>query len=411
MLHRDSSSQQTFRAKPHTDRRLNQETLRVPDFDLTEEQSAVQRLAHEFARKEIVPVAEHHDRTAEFPWQILKKAYEVGLMNPNIPTEYGGPGLTLLDEMVINEELAWGCAGISGSLTINNVASLPILIAGNEQQKKTYLGRLSRDQQLAAYAVTEPNAGTDVAGIQTKAERVGDEYILNGTKQFITNASVANFFVVFAVTDKSAKGKGISAFIVDRDWPGVIPGRKDDKMGQRASNTAQLMFEDVRVPKANLLGDEGDAFKIAMKVFDRSRPGTGVLAVGVARRALEEAVKYARERKTFGVPIGQHQAIGFKIADMATQVQAARWLCWHAAWLVDQRRKSSREASMAKCFAAETAVKVTSEAVQIFGGYGYVKDYVVEKLYRDAKVFPIYEGTSEVQRLIIGRSLLQDQAG
>jgi acyl-CoA dehydrogenase len=382
----------------------------VPDFNLTDEQSAVQRLAHEFARNEIVPVAEHYDRTAEFPWPVVKKAYEVGLMNPNIPTEYGGPGLTLFEEMLINEELAWGCAGISGSLTINNVASLPILIGGNEQQKKTYLGRLSRDHQLAAYAVTEPNAGTDVAAIQTKAELVFDEYILNGTKQFITNASVANFFIVFAVTDKTAKGKGISAFIVDRDWPGVIPGRKDDKMGQRASNTGQLIFEDVRVPKGNLLGQEGDAFKIAMKVFDRSRPGTGTLAVGVARRAFEEAVKYAGERKTFGVPIGQHQAIQFKIADMATQIQAARWLCWHAAWLFDQGHKSSREASMAKCFGAETAVNVTSEAVQIFGGYGYVKDYVVEKLYRDAKVFQIYEGTSEIQRLIIGRSFLRNQA-
>ncbi|HJP95699.1 MAG TPA: acyl-CoA dehydrogenase family protein [Pyrinomonadaceae bacterium] len=382
----------------------------MPDFNLTDEQSAVQRLAHEFARNEIMPVAEHHDRTAKFPWQVVKKAYEVGLMNPNIPTEYGGPGLTLFEEMLINEELAWGCAGISGSLTINNVASLPILIAGNEQQKRTYLGRLSHEQQLAAYAVSEPNAGTDVAAIQTKAERVGDEYILNGTKQFITNASVADFFVVFAVTDKSAKGKGISAFIVERDWAGVIPGRKDDKMGQRASNTAQLIFEDVRVPKENLLGQEGDAFKIAMKVFDRSRPGTGVLAVGVARRALEEAVKYAGERKTFGVPIGQHQAIQFKIADMATQIQAARWLCWHAAWLVDQGHRSSREASMAKCFGAQTAVNVTSEAVQIFGGYGYVKDYVVEKLYRDAKVYQIYEGTSEIQRLIIGRSFLQNHA-
>ncbi|MFN2533113.1 MAG: acyl-CoA dehydrogenase family protein [Pyrinomonadaceae bacterium] len=382
----------------------------MPDFNLTDEQSAVQRLAHEFARNEIVPVAEHHDRTAEFPWQVVKKAYEVGLMNPNIPAEYGGPGLTLFEEMLINEELAWGCAGISGSLTINNVASMPILIAGNEQQKQTYLTRLSHEQQLAAYAVSEPNAGTDVAAIQTKAERVGDEYILNGTKQFITNASVANFFVVLAVTDRSAKGKGISAFIVERDWPGVIPGRKDDKMGQRASNTAQLIFEDVRVPKENLLGQEGDAFKIAMKVFDRSRPGTGVLAVGVARRALEEAVKYAGERKTFGVPIGQHQAIQFKIADMATQIQAGRWLCWHAAWLVDQGQKSSREASMAKCFGAQTAVNATSEAVQIFGGYGYVKDYVVEKLYRDAKVFQIYEGTSEIQRLIIGRSFLKNNA-
>jgi acyl-CoA dehydrogenase len=379
----------------------------VPDFTLTDEQSAFQRLAHEFAQKEMAPVAEHYDRTAEFPWPIVEKAFDVGLMNPNIPVEYGGPGLSLFEEILINEELSWGCSGITGSLTLNNVAALPLLIAGTEEQKQKYLSRLTRDRQLMAYAVTEPNAGSDVAAIQTKAERVGDEYILSGTKQFITNGSVANFYVVFAVTERAAKGKGISAFIVERDWPGVAPGRKDDKMGQRASNTAQVMFEDVKVPKQNLLGSEGDAFKIAMKVFDRSRPGAGVMGVGVARRALEEAINYARDRKTFGVPIGQHQAIQFKLADMAMKIQAARWLCWHAAWLVDQGRPSSREASMAKCSGADAAVEVTSEAVQIFGGYGYVKDYVVEKLYRDAKVFQIYEGTCEIQRLIIARTLLQ----
>jgi acyl-CoA dehydrogenase len=382
----------------------------MPDFSLTDEQSAFQRLAHEFAQKEIVPVAAHYDRTAEFPWPIVEKAHEVGLMNPNVPAEYGGPGLSLFEEILINEELAWGCAGISASLTINNVAALPILIAGTEEQKKRYLGLLTRERQMTAYAVTEPNAGSDAAAIQTKAKRVGDEYILSGTKQFITNASVANFYIVFAVTDRAAEHKGISAFIVERDWPGVEPGRKDDKMGQRASNTAQLILEEVRVPKQNLLGREGDAFKIAMEAFDRSRPGTGIFAVGVARRAMEEAVKYAGERKTFGVPIGQHQAIQFKIADMAMQIQAARWLCWHAAWLADQGQRSSREASMAKCFGADVAVQVTSEAVQIFGGYGYVKDYVVEKLYRDAKVFQIYEGTSEIQRTIIARDVLQGRA-
>jgi acyl-CoA dehydrogenase len=377
------------------------------DFRLGDEQAAFQRVAHEFAQKEIAPLAAHYDQTSEFPWPIVEKAYEAGLMNPNVPTEYGGPGLKLFDEILINEELAWGCAGISASLTINNVAALPLIIAGSEEQKKKYLGRLTGDRQLMAYAVTEPNAGSDAAAIQTKAERVGDEYILSGTKQFITNASVANFYVVFAVTDRNAKHRGISAFIVERDWPGVMPGRKDDKMGQRASNTAQLIFEEVRVPRENLLGAEGDAFKIAMGTLDRSRPGSGILAVGVARRAFEEAVKYATERQTFGVPISHHQAIQFKIADMATHIQAARWLCWHAAWLVDQGRRSSREASMAKCFSADMAVEVTSEAVQIFGGYGYVKDYVVEKLYRDAKVFQIYEGTSEIQRTVIAREVFR----
>jgi acyl-CoA dehydrogenase len=328
-------------------------------------------------------------------------------MNPGIPAEYGGSGLKLFDELLIDEELSWGCAGIAASLTINNVAALPILIAGSEDQKREYLGRLSREQQLVAYAVTEPNAGSDAAAIQTKAERVGNDYVLNGTKQFITNASVANFYIVFAVTDRAAQRRGISAFIVERDCPGVTPGRKDDKMGQRASNTAQLILEDVRVSKQNLLGGEGDAFKIAMGTFDRSRPGAGILAVGLARRALEEAIKYAGERTTFGVPIGQHQAIQFKLADMATGIEASRLLCWNAAWLTDHGRRASREASMAKCFSADTAVRVTSEAVQIFGGYGYVKDYVVEKLYRDAKVFQIYEGTSEIQRTIIARELLR----
>lgn len=379
----------------------------MPDFGLTEEQSAFQRLAHEFARNEIVPVAAHYDRTAEFPWPIIKKAHEVGLMNPSIPSEYGGAGLSLFEELLIDEELAWGCAGIAASLTINNVALLPLIIAGNEEQKRKYLGRLAREQQMTAYAVTEPNAGSDAAAIQTKAERVGNEYVITGTKQFITNASVANFYIVFAVTDRAAKHKGISAFIIERDWPGVEPGRKDDKMGQRASNTAQLILEEVRVPKENLLGREGDAFKIAMGTLDRSRPGSGILAVGVARRAFEEAVKYAGERKTFGVPIGQHQAIQFKIADMAMRIQAARWLCWHASWMVDQGRRAVREASMAKCYGADMAVYVTSEALQIFGGYGYIKDYVVEKLYRDAKVFQIYEGTSEIQRTIIARDVLQ----
>ncbi len=377
------------------------------DFSLTDEQQAIRKLAHEFAEQEIVPVAAEYDRTAKFPWPIIEKAFDVGLMNLNIPEAYGGAGLGLLDECLVAEELAWGCAGINASVGLNALAALPIIIAGNEEQKRHYLGRLAAERQMAAYALTEPAAGSDVVGIQTVARRVGDEYILTGTKNFITNASVANFYVVFAYTDKSQRHRGMSAFIVEREWPGVAPGRKDDKMGQRASDTAQLILEDVKVPRSNLLGREGDGFKIAMHVFDRSRPGVAAAAVGVARRAMELAIAYARERTTFGLPLAEHQAIGFKIAQMAMEITAARHLTWHAAWLADHGQRNTLEASYAKCFAADTVMRVTTEAVQVFGGYGYMKDYPVEKLMRDAKVFQIYEGTSEIQRLIMVRELFK----
>ncbi|MBI3949456.1 MAG: acyl-CoA dehydrogenase family protein [Acidobacteria bacterium] len=375
------------------------------DFELSEEQRAIQKLAHEFAAKELAPVAAEYDRTAKFPWSVVEKAYELGLMNLNIPEQYGGPGLGLLEECLVAEELAWGCAGMGASIGLNALAALPIIIAGNDEQKKTYLRRLTREKQFAAYALSEPAAGSDVAGIQTTAQRHGNEYILTGTKNFITNASIAHFYVVFAVTDKEKKHHGISAFVVDRRWPGVIPGRKDDKMGQRASDAAQLILEEVKVPKANLLGQEGDGFKIAMQVFDRSRPGVAAAAVGLARRALEYAVEYAQDRTAFGVPIARHEGISFKIAQMAMEVAAARHLTWHAAWLVDRGQRNTLEASYAKCFAADTVMRVTTEAVQVFGGYGYIKEYPVEKLMRDAKVFQIYEGTSEIQRVIIAREL------
>ncbi|RMG53321.1 MAG: acyl-CoA dehydrogenase [Acidobacteria bacterium] len=377
------------------------------DFNLTDEQQAIRKLAHEFAEQEIVPVAAEYDRSATFPWPIIEKAYDVGLMNLNIPEAYGGAGLGLLDECLVAEELAWGCAGINASIGLNALAALPIIIAGSEEQKRHYLGRLTAERQMAAYALTEPAAGSDVVGIQTVARRVGDEYILTGTKNFITNASVANFYVVFAYTDKTKRHRGMSAFIVEREWSGVTPGRKDDKMGQRASDTAQLILEDVKVPKSNLLGGEGDGFKIAMQVFDRSRPGVAAAAVGVARRAMEVAIEYAKERTTFGLPLAAHQAIGFKIAQMAMEIAAARHLTWHAAWLADQGKRNTLEASFAKCFAADTVMKVTTEAVQVFGGYGYMKDYPVEKLMRDAKVFQIYEGTSEIQRVIMARELFK----
>lgn len=375
-------------------------------FSLSSEQVSLQKLAHEFATREIAPVASRYDKSADFPWAVLDKAFELGLFNLSVPEAYGGPGVSVLDECIINEELSWGCAGIAGALGMNSVAALPLLIAGTEEQKQKYLRRLTSEKKLASYAVTEPGAGSDVASIKTTARRVGSDYVLNGTKNFISNGSYASYFIVFALLEGEKEHDGISAFIVERDWEGVSVGRKEDKMGQRASDCAQIIFEDVKVPKQNLLGPEGSAFKTAMKVFDRSRPVVATTAVGVSRRAMEHACEYAQQRRTFGRELGQHQAIGFKLADMSMQVAAARWLSWHAAWLTDQGMRNTREAACAKAFAADTCMQITSEAVQIFGGYGYMSDYPVEKLMRDAKGIQIYEGTSEIQRLIIAREML-----
>ncbi|HKA19652.1 MAG TPA: acyl-CoA dehydrogenase family protein [Blastocatellia bacterium] len=373
------------------------------DFSLTSEQLTLQKLAHEFAEREIARVADHYDRSAEFPWPIFNKAFDLGLINLSVPEGYGGAGLGVLDECIINEELSWGCAGISGALGMNGVAALPIIIAGTEEQKREYLGRLTSDRQIGSYAVTEPGTGSDVAAIKTTAERNGSEYVISGTKNFVSNGSYANFFVVFAYTDKDRNHDGISAFIVDSDTEGVTVGKKEDKMGQRASDCAQINFEEVRIKKCNLLGKEGNAFKIAMNVFDRSRPLVAATAVGVGRRAMEHAIEYARQRKTFGQEIAKHQAIALKIAEMAIQVSAARLLSWQAAWLADNGRKNTLEASCAKAFAADTCMKITCEAVQVFGGYGYMRDCPVEKLMRDAKGIQIYEGTSEIQRLIVAK--------
>lgn len=376
-------------------------------FSLSSEQLSLQKLAHEFAEREIAPVACHHDRTAEFPWPIFNAAHEVGLINLSVPEEYGGPGLSVLDECLINEELSWGCPGISGVLGMNGVAALPLILAGTEQQKREYLGRLTSGREIAAYAVTEPGTGSDVAAIQATARKVSDGYVLNGTKNFVSNGSHANFYVVFAYTAKEKGHHGVSAFVVERDSIGVTVGKKEDKMGQRASECAQIIFEDVKIPKDSLLGSEGAAFKIAMKVFDRSRPVVAMTAVGVGRRAMEHAIEYARQRKTFGREIFNHQAIAFKIADMAMQVSASRLLSWHAAWLADNGMSNTREAALAKAYAADACMQITSEAVQVFGGYGYMKDYPVEKLMRDAKGIQIYEGTSEIQRLIIAKEIFQ----
>ncbi len=373
------------------------------NFDLSAEQRMLRDLAHDFAENEIKPVAAHYDETAEYPWPVIKKAQEFGLFSVNIPEAYGGPGMSLLEEVILTEELAWGCSGIETALMLNSLAALPIKIAGNEEQKKKYLTRMA-EGTMAAYCVTEPGAGSDVAGIKLSAERKGDKYVLNGTKIWITNGPVADIFVVFARTNKEDRYGGLSAFIVEREW-GVTTGQHLPKMGQRAAWASEVFFEDVEVPVENRLGPEGAGFLIAMKVFDSSRPAVSAAAVGVARRAFEEAREYAKTRVAFGKPIIAKQAIGFKLADMAIQIEAGRLLAYKAAWMLDNGQRNTTLAAYAKAFCADMAMKTTTEAVQVFGGYGYSREYPVEKLMRDAKIFQIYEGTSEIQRHIIAREI------
>jgi len=377
-------------------------------FELSDEQKSLQKMARDFAAKEIIPNAEHHDRTAAFPTDIVRKGQQIGLVGLNIPEAYGGAGARVLDECIVAEELSYGCSGISTAMNINNLASLPITLAGSEQQKEYWLGqRFVGKGEFAAYCVTEPAAGSNVAGMQTRAERKNGHYVVNGAKTFISNANHANFYTVFAVTSPSAGHRGISCFVIERESSGLSVSKPFDKLGQRAADTAQITFENVEVPAENLLGAEGTGFILAMKVFDYSRPPTAAGAVGVARRAMEESIKYARERQTFGVPLHQHQAIAHKVADMAMNIEAARLLVWNAAWMVDNGAANPKSAAYAKAFAADMAMKVTVDAVQVFGGYGYMKEYPVEKLMRDVKVFQIYEGTSEIQRNIIARELFR----
>jgi acyl-CoA dehydrogenase len=366
----------------------------------------IQQLARDFAQKEIAPVAEHYDKSHEYPWPVIKKAQEMGLTSMSVPEEYGGLGLSLFEEVLVSEETAWGCSGISTAIGVNGLAIGPILVAGNEEQKKEYGGRLTNGE-MGGYCATEPEAGSDVAGIKTTARKNGDHYILTGSKMFITGGTVSNFFTVFAYPDPSQRYNGMSCFIVDRDWEGVSVGEPFDKMGQHASDTAEVVFEEVKVPATHILGQEGYGFLIAMKVFDRSRPVTAAGAIGVAQRALDESVRYAKERTTWGKPLWQHQVMGHMIADMAIEVEAARLLVWKAAWAVDAGEKNTTAAAFAKAFAADTAMKVTTNAVQVFGGYGYMAEYPVEKLMRDAKIFQIYEGTSQIQRNIIVRELFR----
>lgn len=379
------------------------------DFGLDDTQKGIQQLARQFALNEIAPRAAHHDETGEFPRQICQKAWDAGLMNTHIPEEYGGGGLSVFDACLIAEEIAVGCTGIGTAMEANTLAAAPIVVAGTDEQKRKFLTPMTEELIFAAYCVTEPAAGSDVAGIKTMARKEGGQYVLNGQKMWITNAGVASWYYVLAYTDASMGHRGMSSFIVPARSEGITVGKKESNMGQRASDTRSVTFEDVMVPGDNMLGGEGHGFKISMAAFDHTRPLVAAAAVGLARSAMQHAIRYANEREAFGQPIANNQAISFMLADMDKDVQAARLLYWHAAWLIDKGLRNTREAALAKAFAADTAMRVATDAVQIFGGYGYSREYPVEKLMRDAKIFQIYEGTSQIQRIIISRSLLGDE--
>ena len=375
------------------------------DFTLTDEQKNLRELAHDFAAKEIRPVAWELDRDGAWPQAIIDKAHEVGLMNTHIPEEYGGPGLNYLDGCIIEEELSWGCSGVQTSLGANGLASAPVMLGGSEEVKREFAEELVSGPRLASFCLTEPDAGSDVSGMRTRAVRKGDKYVLNGSKCFITNGSYADWFVVYAKTDPEAGHRGISAFLVRKDDT-VIVDKKEDKMGQRASNTATITFNDTEVAARYLLGEENKGFKLAMMVLDRTRPGVAAMATGISRAAFEMACDYSKERVQFGVPIAMHQAIQFMIADMATKVHLSRLATWNSAVLLDQGKRNTLESSHAKRYAADSAMEVTTDAVQIYGGYGFIKEYKVEKLMRDAKIMQLYEGTSQIQRLVIARETL-----
>ena len=376
------------------------------DFSLSDEQRALQDTARPFARTEIAPAAAHYDQAGEFPREIIRKAWELGLVSTCIPEAYGGVGLGILDACLVVEELAWGCAGMATSMMCNDLGLTPILVAGNEDQKNRWLRACAGGFHLVSFCLSEPEAGSDVAGMQLLAERDGDEYVLNGTKCWITNGGEAHLYSVFATLDRSSRHKGICAFVVPRSAPGLSPGKKEDKMGQRASDTRVVHFDNVRVPVADRLGAEGEGFRSAMQTLDRTRPPIGALATGIARRGLDESIAYAKERKAFGFPIGGFQAVQFLLADMAKDIDAGRLLTLQSAWMVDAGLRASKQSSFAECFATDVAMRVATDAVQIFGGNGYTKEYPVEKLMRDAKVLQIYEGTSQIQRIVIAKQVL-----
>ena len=377
-------------------------------FDLTPEQKVLQERARRFSKEVILPVAEKHDRDGTFPLDVMEKAHREGFFTPLVPKSYGGSGLGVLDNCIISEELAAGCMGVYVSIFVSTLALYPIIKFGTEEQKERFLKPFCSKFSIASYCLSEMSAGSDPASMKTTATLEGDHYLLNGTKMWITNGGYADFYLVFATTDPQKRHGGIISLIVPSGLEGVSHGEPIDKMGQRASNTTTVTFKNVKVPKENLLAGEGEGFKKAMAALDITRPMIAIGAVGIARTAMELAAQYAKKRIQFRVPIVQHQAVQFMLADMAKDIEAARLLVYKAAWLADQGIRNSKEAAVAKAFAADVAMQVTTNAVQVYGGMGYTKWHPVEKLMRDAKVIQIYEGTAQVMRLIIARQLLQE---
>src|SRR5256714_9738926 len=361
-------------------------------FALTDEQRALRELAREFAQKEIRPKAAEYDEHSTHPADVIAKAHELGLMNAHVPAEYGGLELSGFDGMLIGEELAWGCAGMATAIVANTLGAAPLLVAGTDEQKQRFLPGLAEEPILCSFALTEPNAGSDVSGIQTTAVRHGDEYVINGSKMFITNAGQAALVIVFASTDKSAGHRGLTAFIVSTETEGVIVEKHLDKMGQRATDTSALAFQDVKVPARNRLGEEGQGFKVAMQTLDFTRPGTAAGAVGVARAAFEYAVEYSRGRVQFGQPIAMNQGVNFLVADMAAEIEAARLLVWQAAWLLDLGGRATLQSSYAKRFAADTAMEGTTAGGESLGGHGYIQEYPGAAVLRAPKLFHISAG-------------------
>jgi butyryl-CoA dehydrogenase len=379
------------------------------DYLLTEEQKMIKELCRQIAEEKIKPVAAEYDEKNEFPWEIVKVLAESDICGIYIPEEYGGMGGGVFDLAIATEELSWGCGGISLSFAATGLGTFPIILFGNDEQKAKYLPDIASGKKLAAFGLTEAEAGSDAGSIKTTAKKDGDHYILNGTKQWITNAGEAETYTVVAMTNKEKGARGASAFIVEKDTPGFTFGKKEDKMGIRGSATRELIFQDCKVPKENLLGKEGLGFIVAMKTFDFSRPGVAAQAIGIAQRALDEAVDYSRERKQFGQPISSFQGLQFMMADMAIQLEAARALVYAAARLIDSGAKDiAKVSAMCKTMASDTAMRVTTDAVQVLGGYGYMKEYPVEKLMRDAKITQIYEGTNQIQRGVIASALIKE---
>ena len=378
------------------------------DFKLTEAQHALQQAARQFALQEILPVAWYYDEKDETPLPVIEKAYQAGLMNGAIPQQYGGPGLGLVESAIVTEELSAACAGLATSIFDSALGAEPIMLSDNETAKQTYLTQIAQNFKLAAFATSEPTMGSDVAGIRCLATPDGEDFILNGTKYWITNGGLADFISVFATNDPKSRHAGVCAFVVETGWPGVTIGRPIPKMGQRCSNTVGVNFKNVRVPKTNVLASPGHGFALAMRTFARTRPIIGSFGVGAARAALEYAIDYTKKRRAFGAPIANYQAVQFKLAEMYQKVETARLLTWKAAWEADQGLDPTISASIAKFYATESALEVANEALQIFGGYGYTKMFPIEKVLRDVRLLRIYEGTSEIQRMIVAGHVMEN---